>query len=181
MAVETENQRVFFALWPHTALRARMDRVAQMLPADGRVVPPENLHLTLAFPGTVPAAVVTELCQRADALNAPTMRLRLDRLGYFPRPRVAWLGPSESPVALADLAAVLRGLCAQSGVTMEDRPFQAHVTLRRDVKRFAAIPVEPLDWPVRRMVLIESGRGGHPGPYRVLQSWPLAAPGDLPS
>lgn len=181
MAVETENQRVFFALWPDPALRARMDRVAQTLPADGRVVPPEHLHLTLAFPGTVPAAVVTELRERAEAIQAPTMHLRLDRLGYFPRPRVAWLGPSESPLALAYLAAVLRGLCAQSGVTMEERPFQAHVTLRRDVTRFTAVPVEPLDWQVRRMVLVESGRGGHPGPYRVLQSWPLEAPGDLPS
>jgi RNA 2',3'-cyclic 3'-phosphodiesterase len=181
MTDETNLRRVFFALWPDDGLRVRLAALARKMPADGRLVPPEHLHLTLAFPGTVSSEVVAGLISRTAAIRGAPIHLRLDRFGYFPGPRVAWLGPAETPTELEALAASLLGVCRDSGVRMDDRPFRPHVTLRRFVTRFESVPVEPLDWRTDRMVLIESGQRGHPGPYRVLRSWaleglPLAGP-----
>nr|WP_296750773.1 RNA 2',3'-cyclic phosphodiesterase [Thioalkalivibrio sp.] len=169
-------QRVFFALWPDDGLRVRLAALARRMPADGRLVPPEHLHLTLAFPGTVSSEVVAGLISRAAALRGAPIHLRLDHFGHFPGSRVAWLGSSKTPPELQALAASLQRICRDSGVRMDDRPFRPHVTLRRFVTRFEPVPIEPLDWWADRMVLIESGQGGHPGPYRLLRSWTLEGP-----
>lgn len=173
---QTNLQRVFFALWPDDDLRSRLAAVARGMAADGRLVPAEHLHLTLAFPGTVSTDVAAALIHRAAVIEGPPIHLRLDHFGYFPGPRVAWLGPSEPPLELEALAAWLQGICHDCGLRREDRPFRPHVTLRRYVSRSESVPVEPLDWFADRLVMIESGQGGHPGPYRVLWSWALADP-----
>lgn len=173
MAGSDPLQRVFFGLWPDDALRAALAKLARSIAANGRPVPAAHLHLTLAFPGTVHAAKVAELSAYADALQPPQIRLVLNRLGWFPRPRVAWIGPTEVAPELDGLAGTLHELCKARGIKMEERPFRPHVTLRRFVTTFAPRDVEPLDWRPAQMVLIESGQGGHPGPYRVLRSWPL--------
>jgi RNA 2',3'-cyclic 3'-phosphodiesterase len=173
MNADTDLQRVFFALWPDDPLRARLAALARRMDANGRLVPPEHLHLTLAFPGSVASDVAAAMISRADGLQVPEIHFRLDHLGYFRRPRVAWLGPSAIPPGLATLAAALHGICQDCGVPMEDRPFRPHVTLRRFVTRFHPVPVEPMEWSANAMVLIESGHGGRPGPYRVLCEWPL--------
>ncbi|MFO8005284.1 RNA 2',3'-cyclic phosphodiesterase [Thioalkalivibrio sp.] len=176
MPSETNLQRVFFALWPDDRLRSRLAAVARGMTANGRLVPAGHLHLTLAFPGTVSTEVVATLISRAAAIAGPPIPLRLDRVGYFPRSRVAWVGPSEVPLELEALAAWLQGIGRDCGLRMEDRPFRPHVTLRRFVSHFEAVPIDPLDWFADRVVLIESGQGGHPGAYRLLRSWLLEGP-----
>jgi RNA 2',3'-cyclic 3'-phosphodiesterase len=173
MNTPTDQQRVFFALWPEDPLRARLAALARRMDANGRAVPTEHLHLTLAFPGSVASDVVAAMMIRADTIAVPKIHFRLDQLGYFRRPRVAWLGPSDPPPELAALAGLLQEICRDCGVAMDDRPFRPHVTLRRFVTRFHPVPVEPIEWSANGMVLIESGRGGRPGPYRVLREWPL--------
>jgi 2'-5' RNA ligase len=172
MTPDTPQQRVFFALWPDEAVREGLSRLARRLNGDGRPVPAEHLHLTLAFPGTVPSGVVSRLIARMRSVEVPAIRLRLDALGHFARPRIAWVGPSEVPEALAELSSALNGICAEVGVRMELRSFRPHVSLRRGVTRFQPACVAPLDWLADRIVLVESGQGGHPGPYRILASHP---------
>lgn len=171
MSSHQNLQRVFFALWPDDAVRARLSALARAIPADGRVVPAEHLHLTLAFPGTVASERVTALIGCASAVNGPPIPLRLDSLGYFEKPRIAWVGPSNPPDRLGELATLLQSICRECGIAMPERPFRPHVSLRRSVNRFRPIPIEPLDWWASRVVLIESGQGGNPGPYRVLHEW----------
>lgn len=173
MTKNEPRQRVFFALWPDADLRAALATLARSMPADGRPVPAAHFHLTLAFPGTVGHEAVAAMAARADALRPSVSCLQLDRIGWFHRPRVAWIGPARIVPDLEALAGELRRVCEASGVVMEDRPFRPHVTLRRAVSRCAASDVEPLAWRPREMVLIESGQNGHPGAYRVLRSWPV--------
>lgn len=176
MTDKDPQRRVFFALWPDQRLRTALAALARLIPANGRPVPPAHLHLTLAFPGTVSAAKVADMSARAETLRPPEIRLVLDRIGWFPRARVAWVSPSRAVPELEALAAELRCLCEASGVRMEVRAFRPHVTLRRFVTRFDSIDVQPLEWQPGEMVLIESGKDGHPGPYRVLRSWPVPSP-----
>ncbi|MBS0003448.1 MAG: RNA 2',3'-cyclic phosphodiesterase, partial [Thioalkalivibrio sp.] len=87
MTTMLPQQRVFFALWPDAGLRASLSALARGMSANGRPVPTEHLHLTLAFPGTVPAGTVAEMQGRADELRLPEIRLVLEQLGWFRRPR----------------------------------------------------------------------------------------------
>ena len=72
----------------------------------------ENLHLTLLFLGHQPTSQIPLLSQQAsqvvEALALPPFAIRLDRLGLFPKARVAWMAPSQPPERLLQLEAQLR-------------------------------------------------------------------------
>src|SRR4030067_1435014 len=89
-----EPQRLVFALVPEPALQQRLAQAAEaLLPrAAGRRVRAENLHCTLVFLGAVETAQRLCLEDAASLVRAEPFTLMLDRLGYFRRPQVAWLG-----------------------------------------------------------------------------------------
>ncbi|WP_018866934.1 MULTISPECIES: RNA 2',3'-cyclic phosphodiesterase [unclassified Thioalkalivibrio] len=170
MAEAPEFRRVFLALWPDTATRERLDRLGRTLDGPGRPIPPEHLHLTLAFAGTVPAGQADCLAGHLGSLASDPLELTLDRLGHFARPRITWVGPDDPPAALLDLADRAHALCRECGIdTGPPRPFRPHVSLRRHAAPPARERIEtPLHWATDTIALIESGRDGHPGPYRIL-------------
>ena len=68
----------------------------------GRLVPAENLHLTLLFLGNVEADKVNAVRGIAAGIEGESFDLTLDTLGGFRQnnTRVLWLGPSEPPPEL---------------------------------------------------------------------------------
>lgn len=142
----------------------------------GKVVPLENLHITLVFLGGVdgPTRALAETL--ADRVASRAFALRLDRIGFWPRPGLLWLGTSDLPEPLSALAAELRQGVAACGVELDARPFLAHVTLMRKVRivRHAGT-VGPVDWKVEGFALVESIAGPGGSRYRVLRSWSLQA------
>lgn len=162
--------RLFFAVNLPADERDRLYGAVAPLRAAGlpvRWVPPENLHVTLWFLGTVPqprVAAVREAGARAAA-GVGAFDLRLEGVGAFPnarRPRVIWIGVADAE-PLRRLHAALGRALAPLGFAPEDRPFQPHVTLGRvrdnarpaDLARFGelagavayagAFPVHSLD------------------------------------
>lgn len=169
------RRRVFFALWPGEAERAALQRYVHAVDTGGRPVPPAQLHLTLAFAGTVTTAQLDQLTAGAGAVEGSRFLVQLDWLDHFQGARVQWLGPSTAPDALHRLAGGLTRVCENAGVALRPGPFRPHVTLHRHVRRPVRGAVAPaLPWPVRDFVLVESGSGGRPGSYRVVARWPLA-------
>ena len=167
------NKRVFLALWPDETTRGALHHLARELDVGGRPVPRAHLHLTLAFPGTIEAEQADCLAARLGSLHFDPIAILLDRVGHFDGPRVAWAGPSRSPRELDQLAERGRGLCLACGVETDDRPFEPHVSLRRHARPPANPELaEPIHWFADTVALIESGRYGHPGPYRLLARWP---------
>lgn len=167
-AAETQH-RVFLALWPDEATRKQLCHWSKALVGSGRPVPCAHLHLTLTFAGVVSADQVQCLQDRMAQLRFAPFTLRLDQLGHFARAKVWWLGSSEDSVPTANLAQQASSLCQACGIELSDRPFRPHVTLRRFVQtELPDTPVAPVYWSVDRVVLIESGSDGRPGPYRVL-------------
>jgi len=164
-----DKRRVFLALWPDEATRNQLERLSRRLSGPGRSVPSAHLHLTLAFIGVVTSAQVACLAGRIDALRLRPLALNLDRIGHFDRARVTWVGPSHPPDRLMLLARQAHDLCRDCDIAIRTQPFHPHVTLRR----FARSPAHTLDfssiqWSADRVVLIESGRNGAPGAYRIL-------------
>lgn len=156
------GHRLFFALWPDAAVRARIDAAATHAFADAsaaraRQVRAERLHLTLHFLGAVPAPALDTALAAGGAVEAARFELVLDRAGGFARARVAWLGTSDVPDALIALHARLGEALVARGLPVESRAFTPHVTVRRSVRgAVAEATIEPIAWPVEAFVLIDS-------------------------
>lgn len=172
-------QRLFFALWPDDAVRGQLAqaqaRAQTQLERDiGRLLPAENLHLTLAFIGAADAERRACLEQAAARVRGAAFSLQLDRLGYWPRPQVLWAGVSETPAALARLVQDLEQALTACGYRPEARPYQAHVTLARKARQAPAQSrITPIVWPVQAFCLAESVTAQSGARYRVLTRWPL--------
>ncbi len=170
-----ERLRLFFALWPTPDLQAAFHRAArQVVAGGGKPVVADNLHLTLAFLGGVGAEQRACVEAMADQIRAPGFRLTLDQVGYWSRPRAVWLGCSDTPEALRDLAGQLNAGLPACGLQPEERPFAAHLTVVRKASRGPAErTLQPLLWPVDDFVLAQSVTRAEGARYSVLRRWSL--------
>lgn len=170
-----ERYRLFFALWPAAALRARLSGlVSRQTHLRGKAVAPENLHMTLVFLGSVDADQKACAARVAGEIRAASFSLILDECGYWRRPRVLWVGASRIPEPLQALAKQLNRRLEACGHRPEKRDFHAHVTLlRRAVRVPPNLLGEPLHWLVQDFSLVQSETLAEGVRYRVLQSWPL--------
>src|SRR5688572_4527406 len=96
-----DNLRLFFALWPDDETRTALMQL--QAPMQGRWIPYGNLHLTLAFLGMQPASVVATAKEILARLQPREETFIIDKVGYFPRNRVAWAGGHHVPEGLAAL------------------------------------------------------------------------------
>lgn len=173
----------FFALYPPPEVRAALAGTARDASRDGRPVKRSHLHMTLAFLGERDAAGVAAAELAAQGLAVPPFTLRLDRLGYFYRQRLLWLGAHSVPPALTQLAGLLRERLLSALADSRGRPdrlvsrappFVPHVTLGRRVAPHDLPEVEPICWGVDRFFLMQSVRGDDAHSYRLLGEWLLA-------
>lgn len=172
---EQEHQRLFFALWPDEGIRRQLLEYPPLLEGcGGRLVALENLHITLAFLGSIDGDTRHCLEQAADAIRLPSFTLHLDRLGFWRRSQVVWLGAESTPVPLNALAAVLKKAMIGCELEPDERAFQAHMTLMRKAHRPPLeSSVEPLVWRVRDFALVRSETHSEGVHYEVLQRWGL--------
>lgn len=169
-----KTRRLFFALWPdadtRSAIIARREQLGELT---RRRVPDHNLHLTLLFLGNQPADRVSAIEGVVGDAPIRKFRIRLDRWGWFPKARVAWLGGLAPPPARA-LVDWLQGRMAALDLDFDRRPFRPHVTLFRQVRQRPVFPdPEPVEWPVSEFSLIESIPGE---PYQVLRNGSVTLP-----
>ncbi len=129
--------RAFLAVEPSEAARDALEAVQQALP-EGRAVPREQLHLTLAFLGDQPEAALAELDAALTGFRLPGFDIRLTGLGCFGRPDVLWAGLAD-PAPVVALQARLKAAIHGAGIVLERRRFRPHVTLARFAR-----PPEPL-------------------------------------
>lgn len=180
MESERAEHRVFFALWPPAAAAARLHAAALAAHRDcgGRAMRRENLHVTLAFLGNVPAARVAAAEAVADAIAAPAFDVELDRLGWWKHNRILWAGCAAPPSALAQLADLLGAGLRAAGFTLDERPFALHATLLRNARCAAPVPqlAPPVAWHTGDFVLAESVAGPDGSRYAVRRRWPLQSP-----
>ncbi len=166
--------RLFFAVWPDERAARALGELAQSLArsAEGRPVPIEKVHLTLAFLGEITVDEAVEAVEAAEALRARRFALALDRVGSFRQARVAWAGTTATPKALESLQSSLAAELRARGIGIEDRPFVPHVTLARRIARAVTpAPMAPIEWNAEELTLAQSEIGT--GRYRVLERWPL--------
>jgi 2'-5' RNA ligase len=169
------RQRLFFALWPDEAVRARLNQAGEeLLGKRVKRVPAANLHLTLAFAGAVTAPVRHCLEAAAGDIRCPAFNLNIEHVGHWSRPRIFWVGPVHAPPALWSLAGSLKTALGDCGLQTETRPYQPHVTLARKIGRPPeATRIDPVDWSIRHFCLLESVIGPGAASYQILGCWKL--------
>ena len=124
----------------------------------GRYLPPENLHLTLAFIGELPEPEPV-----LDVIGTVSFRafpVTLDGVGVFSS-GVLWAGirPSE-PLEL--LVKRLRHGLAEAGIPFDRQAFRPHITLLRDLNAEKGLPeicIPGSTMTVDCMTLYRSDRG----------------------
>jgi 2'-5' RNA ligase len=138
----------------------------------GRRVPIDNWHVTLRFLGTMTEVQTEMLVARLDeTLTIQPGRVWLDGLGAFPklaRATVIYSTVSDPTGTLDALAAECDEAAVDVGLSAEDRPFTAHLTLARvrppiDVRHVLAgvAPFSvPFDVSTVTLMRTRSVRGG---------------------
>jgi 2'-5' RNA ligase len=172
------GQRYFFALWPDEVVRDRLSTlVSTSLAAEGRRHSAEDLHITLVFLGQIAPSQQRCAEEVADAIRGKPFEMSIDHTGYWPRPRILWASPRETPQALSQLVSDLTHGLMGCGHDPERRSYKPHVTLYRKARRVEPTQLaEPIAWRVREFVLASSANPGSSGTrYQVMRRWALEA------
>ena len=111
-------------------LRKELATLADASDGQLRLVPDDNLHITLKFIGSVEESnlaaiegVVKQVAARYQAMN-----LVVNGMGMFKTS--AWVGV-QAHSELSEIASALNIACQPLGVLAEDKDYQPHVTLAR--------------------------------------------------
>lgn len=168
------------------AIAAALERTAAIAPG-ARVVPLENVHVTLRFLGATPPddrPGIERAVAAAAAASAP-FPVVLGGAGSFGprgRPRVLYAGVADGAPSIAGLAARVRAALA---IEEPEPRFTPHVTLATargqrgdpDLAR-ARRELEGLTLPsfvVSSIALVQSELSEKPARYRILQEAPFPA------
>jgi len=170
------QHRIFFALWPDDTTRQAIATVIKphLLNHSAKKVPQHNWHLTLAFLGNVPQSQYDCALVQAAQVQAESFELVFDTFGYWPRPRVVWLGCTDVPAALQALVNQLNTCLAPCAYEPEHRIYTPHLTLLRKASHgIKQSEAEPMHWRVNEFVLVESVTDRKGSIYQVVKRWPL--------
>lgn len=168
-------ERLFFALLPPPAVQAELGRLAAWCQrrCGGFAVAPENLHLTLLFLGELLPGQVDAVRRAAGGLRWAPFGMSLDRIEYWPGPRLLCAVPNQPLPAAAALATALRE-AVRDIVLVPPRPFAAHVTLLRRLRRLDEVSMLPLAWSATEFCLLRSQQAGRSVRYSSIDAWPCA-------
>lgn len=165
MTKPAANMRMFVAAYPsHESGRAMLKAAEKLSLPPHRMLPREQVHLTLQFIGDVPANEldsVTESVERSAAGLAAFM-LTPTRLISLPERGPARLVAAETdaPAALMELQRRLAHRLASDAREKDDRPYRPHLTLCRFRSPARGVMVDvPLNAPafvVDRIALMRS-------------------------
>jgi 2'-5' RNA ligase len=164
------SQRLFIALVPDETVRRELAAAAHALCAGGRPVPPENLHLTLAFLGNVAPARVADAAVAMREAGPLPFDMALTRFGQFSKPGLVWLGPQRPPPLLQVLHRRLEARLRVAGFDFETRELRPHVTLAREAALPAYRPAVRVIWQARSAALLRSTPANGGVHYEALET-----------
>lgn len=178
--VETVG-RVFVAVPLPDDIRMALADEVSGLNIPGKLVPPENWHITLRFLGAIDIVPYERFLAFLGQSALPeSFSIRLGRLDAFPNPRratVVWVGLSSGSPSLVALNETTEDAAQSVGLEPEERPFRPHVTLARvrpqqDVAYLLDHQVD-LAWKTKEIVLFKTKLIAGRSTYERLESFAL--------
>jgi len=175
--------RLFLGVPLAAGSRDRLSTAAAEAPRlgfGGRLIPPDNWHLTLRFLGPSTGERSARLIGALDATDCgAAFRISLRGWGAFLRPgraTVLWAGVEDPTGGLARLAEITETAARSAGYPPEQRPFRPHLTVGRSRSpidlsaTLAALPPIVIPMEVDRIVLFHSTLGGRAPVYTPVHS-----------
>ena len=166
--------RLFIAIEFDNEILGKLIKVQEDLKAlglEGRYVPEENLHLTLAFIGEYddPDKVLEVMRQ----VPMSPIRIRMSRIGCFGD--LWWIGIDDNP-ALYSYVRRLRNSLSGNGIPFDAKKFKPHITLVRkgfsDIEKNKILSFMSKSFiigtTVRQAALVKSEFGENGMKYTVL-------------
>ncbi|HZF17351.1 MAG TPA: RNA 2',3'-cyclic phosphodiesterase [Steroidobacteraceae bacterium] len=172
------TRRLFVASWPTDGWRAEYGAALPKLEwaSGGRRVAVANYHLTFAFLGPVADERIDAVRSGLGHIKANAFDVALDRLEYWPKPKVLCLVASVLPEPATALVGELWRALVRLGFKQDVRPYKAHLTLARHVERRPqGGAIDPIAWPVERIALVESTASEDGVTYTPLAFWPFTS------
>jgi len=124
--------RSFVGIAPPDAVRDRLEDLGLRL-EEGRPVPWDNLHLTLAFLGDLTGPALEDVALEIDAIDDPAPEVAIEGVGVFgpagrPRSAHARVRPTAELSALRE---AVRRAARRGGRELPRERFVPHVTVAR--------------------------------------------------
>ncbi|PKG56013.1 RNA 2',3'-cyclic phosphodiesterase [Shewanella sp. GutDb-MelDb] len=169
------DKRVFlgFSLTPKQA--QYIEAIQQQLPISIRLVPRDNLHMTLAFLGQASNKTIDALILRVDALNKPCFKVTLDLIEHWQKPKILCLKGTASDPNLMALAKTAQLIAQQHGLHQSEHHYNPHITLARKAKVMVNdVTFQPILLQPTVLHLFESFAGTNGVEYPILHSWSLS-------
>jgi 2'-5' RNA ligase len=176
-------QRLFFALWPTDSVRAALTRVADEAigRTGGRAVPPDNLHLTLAFLGSIPPERLPAVYAVGDGLKFDPFTLVLNRVEHWVAQSLLCATVDRHPASTGSFVQALNQRMRSVGLVPAYGDWRAHTTLARGVtQRQFSVFIEPIEWQVDAFVLVRSEPSPEGSRYTILKRWPATSLAESP-
>lgn len=167
------SRRLFVGLMADDYMRDAVEalRSTWTWPPSARMVPRQNLHLTLHFLGEVDVIDEASLVEALASVPVPELQLSMRSSAIWHDGVVVLL--AEGTPALDDLRRDTGAAVAAAGLESDPR-WTPHMTLARHAGApQAPAAVEPVIWAPRGLSLVWSRRDA--AGYEVVQTWPAAA------
>jgi 2'-5' RNA ligase len=142
--------RLFVAVNFTGEVKSRIIDIQEKLRAQcikGNFSRPENLHLTLVFIGETPEEKLETLCQIIRDMKSSSFDVAFNRTGCFTHSgkELWWIGAGKDCPGMPLLESIhgqlLRRL-KDAGFSADARPFNAHITLAREIKHQKPITLD---------------------------------------
>lgn len=145
--------RVFLGLPLPEAAQLTLARVAGRLDV-GRLVPPENMHLTLAFLDDQPFDILDALHAELESARLDPVSIKIEGLASFggAKPRLVFADVRPDPPLKALRDQVLRA-ARRAGIALSHERFHPHITLARTVPDRAGVAAAA----VEKFLMAEGG------------------------
>jgi len=163
-------KRLFLAVCPPMSLTQTIERSIR-LPLDCRPVAAENYHVTLLFLGLVEPGVQVEICRSMAQVRSTPFIVQFRQITHWEKPKVLCLTDLKANVALLNVVTQIKKGVEKLGVSVERRPFQAHLTVAKGALRPHLGTVNGISWPVESFCLLESIVVASGVRYDVIQKW----------
>ena len=170
-----DTRRLFFALWPDDGVRALLEEQAKAVRAgtDGRAVVEANIHMTLAFLGTVPVDLIPDVRAASACIGSGPFALEIDHVGWWKKTGILWVAPSAPPAGLNRLVKALWDRLRPLGFKADFHKFRPHVTIARKCRHTSSARITPITWPIEKIALLESETHPKGARYTLLDQWTL--------
>lgn len=102
--------------------------------ADLKIVPPQNIHITLRFLGDINPGMVEKVFEAMQKVKFKPFMVQIQGLGVFPSlnyPKVVWAGMTIGSESLKDIFGQLEKSISALGFEKDKYGFSPHLTIAR--------------------------------------------------